>query len=111
VIRGTISVQGWRGGPIRVDVFDGDQRDLTGPRPSVVGGARLDQPGDFEVRVPLSAPRVWIGAFADEDRNGRPDPTDPAAWYPRNPLSVAGDQSGVLLELKADPQDRGKGMQ
>lgn len=108
-VSGTISVEGWSGGSIRIDIFDGDQLAAAGStkRPSVVAQAKLERPGPFEVRVPMAAGRVWIGAFADENRNGRPDPRDPSGWYGSNPVSVDEDRSGVILQLSAAPPPGG----
>ena len=108
-VSGTISVEGWSGGPIRIDIFDGDQLAAAGStkRPSVVAQAKLERPGPFEVRVPVAAGRVWVGAFADENRNGRPDPRDPSGWYGSNPVSVDEDRSGVILQLSAAPPPGG----
>jgi hypothetical protein len=101
-IQGTLTVEGWGGGPIRIDVFDGDQREIGGKRPSVVGMARLDKPGPYSVQVPAASPKVWVGAFADENKDGRPGPSDPAVWYPGNPVNTAGDRDHIDLVLKKD---------
>ena len=108
-LTGTVQVDGWGGGPIRVDIFDGNQQAAAGSskRPSVVAQANLDGPGAFEVRVPASAGQLWIGAFADEDRNGRPGPRDPSGWFGGNPVSVDGDQGGIVLRLQAAPPPAG----
>lgn len=108
-LAGTVAVEGWSGGPIRIDVFDGDQRAAAGSakRPSVVAQATVDRPGRFEVRVSTSAGRVWVGAFADENGNGRPDPRDPSGWYDRNPVLVDGDQGDIRLQLEAAPPPGG----
>ena len=37
----------WEGKSIRIDVFDGDQRAIDGPRPKVVSTKRMKQQGDF----------------------------------------------------------------
>lgn len=102
-LKGTITVPGWKGGEIRIDVFDGDQKAAagTGKRPSVVAQGKVAEPGPFELRVPQSADRVWIGAFADEDKNGRPGHTDPTGWYSGNPVSTGADRGGIELELQA----------
>jgi hypothetical protein len=109
VLSGTVAVASWGGGPIRIDIFDGDQQAAagSGKRPSVVAQARLDAPGAFEVRVPTSAGRVWIGAFADENRNGRPDPRDPSAWFGGNPVSTDEARGGIALSLEAAPPPGG----
>lgn len=103
-IKGTVAVKDWAGGPIRIDIFDGDQRQIGGKRPSVVGMARLEKPGPYEVKVPASTPRVWVGAFADENKDGRPGPTDPAIWYPKNP--VATDEPNTKVDLNLVKDDR-----
>jgi hypothetical protein len=108
-LAGTVQVEDWGGGPIRIDIFDGDQQAAAGSskRPSVVAQARLEKPGPFEVRVPVGTTNVWIGGFADENRNGRPDPRDPSGWFGGNPVSVDGDQSGITLQLRSAPPPGG----
>lgn len=108
-LTGTVQVESWAGGPIRIDIFDGDQQAAanSGKRPSVVGQARLDKPGPFEVRVPEGIAGVWIGGFADENRNGRPDPRDPSGWFGGNPVSAEGDQTGISLQLRSAPPPGG----
>jgi hypothetical protein len=104
VISGSIAVDDWRpGGSIRIDVFDGDQRDLSAPRPSVVGMHRMSEPGAFSVSVPASAGAVWLGAYADLDGDDRPSPSEPSGWYPGNPISLSGTVDGVSLGLFVEP--------
>ena len=43
MISGTIEAQNPNNKPIRIDIFDGDQRNIGGKRPSVVGVQRLNQ--------------------------------------------------------------------
>lgn len=107
-LSGTISVPGWESGEIRIDVFDGDQQDLTGPRPGVVGFGKLDKPGAFSVQVPASTPKVWLGAFHDADGDGRPGPQDPSGWLTGNPVHTDGTVSGLDLELVARPPPGGE---
>ncbi len=107
-LRGVVEAPGWKGGPIRVDVFDGDQQAAasTGQRPRVVAMADLAKPGPFRVAVPTRLDRVWVGAFADENANGRPDAGDLAGWYADNPvvLEQAPEGLGIVLEpVGAEP--------
>lgn len=105
VLSGTVSVEAWAGGPIRLDIFDGDQLAAAGSakRPSVVAQANVERPGPFEVRVPVAAGRVWVGGFADENRNGRPDPRDPSGWFGGNPVATDADRGDLVLQLRAAP--------
>ena len=105
-IAGTIVVADYKGGPVRVDVFDGDQQAAAGgsaPRPGVVAVLKLDRPGPFSLSVPVSVGQVWVGGFVDQDLDGRPGPLDPHGWYGDNPIAVDQDVSGVLLTLEAAP--------
>ncbi len=97
-------------GRVHVDVFDGDQQaaaGASGARPSVVGMVRLDGPGPFSVEVPAGTAQAWIGAFADEDGDGRPGPTEPTVWYSGNPLQVGDGVSGIVLTLERRPPPPG----
>ena len=110
-IRGTVDVPGWKGGPIRVDIFDGDQQAAaigSGPRPSVVAVARLESPGAFSLQVPASTGRIWIGAFADENQDGRPGHEDPTGWYGENPVSTEKSTEDVALTLEPPPPPPGR---
>jgi hypothetical protein len=89
---------------VRVDVFDGDQRDFT-KRPGVVGWADLGAPGPFTLTVPTSAGKVWISAFNDANSNGRPDDQDPKGYHEQSPVALDdGDVDGIVLTLVYDPQ-------
>ncbi len=104
-LSGAISVADWSGAPIRVDIFDGDQRDLDGPRPSVVGVVRLEQPGAWTASVSADTPRLWVGAYADENRDGKPDHDEPVGWYGGNPVAGGADRSGIDLVLTVQPPE------
>ncbi len=100
VISGEVRLADYDMGTVRIDVFDGDQKDLDGPRPSVVAVAQLDRPGPFTINVPASKPAIWIGAYVDEDLNGRPGPQDPSGWYSGNPVDTEGGAEGLIIELE-----------
>ena len=96
---GTIVVEKWSGKPIRVDVFDGDQRKIGGERPSVIISETVKQIGEFELFLPEKDTQVWIGAYIDEDEDGRPGPTDPSGWYEGNPVSSKENQKNIHITL------------
>jgi len=101
-LSGEVVLADHKGGAIRVDVFDGDQKAASGggKRPGVVAMARLDAPGPFQVTVPAGTNRVWIGAFADEDQDGKPGPLDPEVWYAANPVVLNGNTADIQLVLE-----------
>jgi hypothetical protein len=72
-----------------------------------VASIRIDEPGEFSVNVSTEVDKVWLGAYADVDRDGRPGPTDPVGWYPDNPVVIGGNQTGleIQLELQSAPPD------
>ena len=96
---GTMVVEKWSGKPIRVDVFDGDQRKIGGERPSVIISETVKQIGEFELFLPEKDTQVWIGAYIDEDEDGRPGPTDPSGWYEGNPVSSKENQKNIHITL------------
>ncbi len=100
-LSGKVLLPDHKGGTIKVDVFDGDQKAASGggKRPGVVAMATLDGPGAFEVIVPKGTERVWLGAFADEDQDGKPGPLDPECWYTGNPVDMSQPQDGLELVL------------
>jgi hypothetical protein len=103
-ISGTVTVPSWAGGPIRIDVFDGDQQAAAGqdgPRPGIVAVGRLDKPGPFTLQVSASVDQVWVGGFVDEDRDGRPGHNDPSGWYAGNPVKTGADVGDITLSLSA----------
>jgi hypothetical protein len=99
ILSGRIDLPDGQTGEVHIDVFDGDQQDLTGSRPQVVAMARRDGAGTFEVAVPQSAKKVWVGAWCDVDGNGRPGPDDPSGWYGQNPVRTQSDAVDVVLDL------------
>jgi hypothetical protein len=109
-LTGTVAYDGYSGGMVRVDVFDGDHLTQGAKRPSVVAMATLSRPGPFTVQVPVSAGRVWVSAFNDADRNDRPGPLDPTGYYDGNPVPTdKGAQRGLIVRLvqRAAPEDGG----
>lgn len=103
LVRGEVRLDDYELGSVRIDVFDGDQKKLDGPRPSVVGVLTLERPGPFEVKVPASVTQVWLGAYIDENLDGRPGPQDPSGWYTGNPVDTEGGAEGIVIELIRQP--------
>lgn len=106
-ISGEILMDDYRGSPIRIDVFDGDQLAAAAggknKQPRVIVTLQIAGPGPFSTEVPIAPGKVWIGAYADEDGNGRPGPLDPAAWSPDNPIYVDKARSGLKIPLERRP--------
>ena len=101
-LSGRIEILGegdWEGKPIRIDVFDGDQRAIDGPRPKVVSTKRMKQQGDFSLSVDQKDQSLWLGAYCDVDGDGRPGPNDPSGWFAQNPISSAKDHDGIVIQL------------
>ena len=105
-LSGRVTVPNWNGAPIRIDIFDGDQRQIGGQRPNVVMMEYLNSDGDFEIEIPERDTPYWIGAYVDIDQDGKPGANDPSAWYPGNPIMGNTDTSGVLLELSVLEDNR-----
>jgi hypothetical protein len=59
--------------------------------------------------VPATVEKVWIGAYADENGDGRPEPEEAAGWYEDNPVAVSADQNDLRLRLSREvpPTDGG----
>ena len=89
----------WEGKSIRIDVFDGDQRAIDGPRPKVVSTKRLKQQGEFSLSVDQKDQLLWLGAYCDVDGDGRPGPNDPSGWFAQNPISSVKDRDGIVIQL------------
>ena len=98
-ITGTIDANNPNNKPIRIDIFDGDQRNIGGKRPSVVVSTTVEAGPEFEIFLPKKEQMLWVGAYIDEDGNGRPGPLDPSGWYSGNPISGEADHSRVVLTL------------
>ncbi|MCB9744635.1 MAG: hypothetical protein H6741_01125 [Alphaproteobacteria bacterium] len=108
-IRGSIRLDDWSAGAVRIDVFDGDHSALGGPRPGIVTRAEIPKPGPFEIVVSEGS-RLWLSAFNDENQDGRPSPIEPYGEYSRNPVVANGDVEGVelVLERRDPPDQRGR---
>jgi len=89
----------WEGKSIRIDVFDGDQQAIDGPRPKVVSTKRIKQQGDFSLAVDQQDRSLWLGAYCDVDGDGRPGPNDPSGWFSQNPISSATDRDGIVIQI------------
>ena len=98
-ISGTIEATNPNNKPIRIDIFDGDQRNIGGKRPSVVVSTTVEAGPKFEIALPKKSQMLWVGAYIDEDGNGRPGPLDPSGWYSENPISGESDHSRIILTL------------
>ena len=98
-ISGTIEANNPNNRSIRIDIFDGDQRNIGGKRPSVVVSTTVDAGPEFEIFLPKKNQMLWVGAYIDEDENGRPGPLDPSGWYAENPISGEENHSRVFLTL------------
>ena len=98
-ISGTIEATNPNNKPIRIDIFDGDQRNIGGKRPSVVVSTTVEAGPEFEIALPKKSQMLWVGAYIDEDGNGRPGPLDPSGWYTENPISGESDHSRIILTL------------
>ena len=85
-LKGTIEVQGYSGGAVMIDAFDGDHKDLSqSKRVSLVSRAKIDAPGAFEIAIPEGG-KVWISAYNDVNGDGRPSREEPFAEYGDNPV-------------------------
>ena len=92
---------------IRIDIFDGDQRALGGPRPKVVANKRLSNgKKEFSVSVPQKDISLWIGAYCDLDGDGRPGPKDPSGWYDKNPIKSHQDQEEIAIQLEIPIEEK-----
>jgi hypothetical protein len=101
VISGKIIIDDWSGNGIRIDIFDGDQRNLDGPRPSVISTERVEKPGDYSIRIDKVDKDIWIGGYVDDDGDGKPGEGDPSGWSDSNP--VAGSESHEGIDLRLSP--------
>lgn len=110
LVRGTVSIEKYVEGQIRIDLFDGDQRNVAGPRPKVIGVHEMDSAGSFEISISLSANRVWLGAYVDLNSNNRPDKGEPAGWYDGNPVQLRDNPiDEVLIQLEVESKASGLG--
>lgn len=107
IVRGVVS--GEPGvGKIRIDMFDGDQRNVSGPRPKVVAVHEISTLGPFDHSVPVSAKRIWLGAYRDVNDNKRPDKGEPFGWYSRNPIYL--DDVPDLIEVEIESEGKASGL-
>ena len=98
-IKGSINASNPTNKAIRIDIFDGDQRNIGGKRPSVVVSKTVDSGPKFEIFLPKKDQQLWIGAYIDEDEDGRPGPMDPSGWYSGNPVLGSSNSSDITLIL------------
>lgn len=108
-IRGSIASPSGAG-KVRIDLFDGDQRNVSGPRPKVVGVHEVAQAGPFELSVPVSVGRVWLGAYLDGNGNNRPDKGEAFGWYNRNPIHLDDVPTSINITLEEEGKASGLGL-
>ena len=109
-LKGRVSMDESIQAKIYIDVFDGDQRNTAGDRPSLVTVHSLPGPGSFEMEVPISAKRIWMSAYADITKDNRPTKGEPTGWYPGNPVFLDGPPASIVIELVADKKPVGLGL-
>ncbi len=109
-LTGTVSMDESIKAKIYIDIFDGDQRNHAGPRPSLVTVQELQGAGAFKIEVPLSAKRVWLSAYADINGDKRPTKGEPTGWFPGNPVHLESPPDRIKLELVADKKPVGLGL-
>lgn len=97
-------------GKIRIDMFDGDQRNVSGPRPKVVAVHEIPELGPFDHSVPVSAKRIWLGAYRDVNDNKRPDKGEPFGWYARNPIYLDDVPSRIEVKIESEGKTSGLGL-
>lgn len=97
--KGTVEANNPNQRPIRIDIFDGDQQNIGGKRPSVVVSTTVESGNKFEIFIPKKEHHLWVGAYIDEDNDGRPGPMDPSGWYSGNPLSGSTNQQAIVIQL------------
>ena len=107
IIRGVVAGEPGLG-KVRIDLFDGDQRNVSGPRPKVVGVHEIDDVGAFELSVAASAKRIWLGAYRDGNDNKRPDKGEPFGWYGQNPIYL--DDIPARIEVKIESEGKASGL-
>jgi hypothetical protein len=99
-LSGHISFDGYQGGGVRIDVFDGEHvGGRAGKRPSLVNSVTVTRLGPWSLEVPQELGQVWIEASNDENNNGRPDPRDPMGHCSRNPVSTKKSVGGLKIHL------------
>ncbi len=108
LLKGEVRYKDYQGGKVRLDLFDGDQRDLA-KRPSVVGWTELSAPGPFEIRVSTDNDKIWLSAFNDANSNGKPDHEDPTGHYEDNPVRPKGEViDDLVIQLEYNPRPEGE---
>lgn len=112
-IRGRISSTNPVQGKVRIDVFDGDHRDTRkqgNKRISHILVHEIERPSWFEISIPLTYQRVWIGAYGDLNDNKRPDRGEPVGWYRSNPVQLSGTPPTVFIDLVVETKATGLGL-
>ncbi len=101
-ISGTVVYSDYKAGLIQIDVsdkgmFGGNNR---ATRPKIITLYRMDKPGPFEMEVAANTGEIWISAYNDADRNGRPTRGEPRGTAKGNPYKVGTeDITGVEIVL------------
>lgn len=107
-LKGEVRYGDYKDGKVRVDVFDGDQRNFS-KHPGVVGWVELAGPGPYEVQVPQAAERVWLSAYNDANNDGKPGHEDPTGYLEDNPVGLEDSTiTGLDIELEYNPRPEGQ---
>ena len=77
-LKGTIQAENPNNRPIRIDIFDGDQQNIGGTRLQWLLVLTIEAGTTFEIALPKEDQMLWVGAYIDEDGDGRPGPIDPS---------------------------------
>ncbi len=101
-VSGTVVYSDYKTGLIQIDVsdkgmFGGGSR---AARPKIISLYRMDKPGAFEMEVAANSGEIWISAYNDADRNGKPTRGEPRGNATGNPYKVGTENiTGVEIIL------------
>jgi hypothetical protein len=103
-LKGTVTYADFKGGLIQIDVSDrGSRNGQRGAQPKIIQLFRMEKPGPFELEVPENQGEVWLSAYNDADKNGRPSREEPRGAASGNPFKI-GTQEVTGVEIKLEKE-------
>lgn len=103
-VKGMVIYPGYKAGHIQIDVADkGSKNGSKGAQPKIIQLYRMEKPGAFDIEVPENQGEIYLSAYNDENRDGKPSREEPRGSASGNPFSVkAAEITGVEIKIERE---------
>ncbi|MFM7201901.1 MAG: hypothetical protein ACKO6N_14050 [Myxococcota bacterium] len=103
-LRGEVSFSDYKAGHIQIDISDrGMNAGGRGVQPKIIQLYRMEKPGSFDIEIPVNTGSIYLSAYNDENKDGKPAREEPRGSASGNPFTVKdADIKGVTITLERE---------